>query len=93
MPDAFGEPLLYSTIAKVEKRCKMLCPNDLLLHAIQREKSQQYHREAEIDHWLDEINPRRPSWLACQARKAVRNLGHLFVALGRRLDRIESRST
>jgi hypothetical protein len=70
----------------------MLYPvNDYMLYVIKRETTRQYLREAEIDHLLNEINPQQPSWLSYQVRKALHNLVHMLVALGRRLDRIETR--
>jgi len=71
----------------------MLYPvNDHMLYVIKRETTRQYRREAEIDHLLDEIDPQQPSWLSYQVRKALYNLGHLLVTLGRRFDRIETQT-
>jgi hypothetical protein len=64
--------------------------NDYMLYVIKRETTRQYLREAEIDHLLNEINPRHSSWLSYQVRKALHKFGHLLLTLGRRLDRIET---
>ena len=65
----------------------MLYPvNDYMLYVIKEETTRRFRREVEIDHLLDEINPRQPSWLSCQVRKALQNLGYVIVTLGRRLD-------
>ena len=65
----------------------MLLPNNkhLLRYSI-NETLAQYRREAEVDRLLDEICPHRPSKLADQVCRALQNLGHVFVALGRRLE-------
>lgn len=65
----------------------MLLPNNehLLRYSI-NETLAQYRREAEVDRLLDEICPRRPNKLADQIYRALQNLGHAFVALGRRLE-------
>ena len=65
----------------------MLNPyNEYLFYPIVKETTARYLREAEVDHVLDQLNPRRPSWLAQQIRRAVHALGHVLIALGRRLD-------
>jgi hypothetical protein len=71
----------------------MLYPvNDYVLKAIVEDTTHRYIREAEVDHLLSEINPPQPSRLSHQMHKALKNLGHLLVTLGQRLDRIETRS-
>jgi hypothetical protein len=63
--------------------------NDYLLWVIREETTLRYLRQAEIDHLLSEVEPRQPGGLAYRVRPALRKLGHLFLALGSVLDRIE----
>lgn len=65
----------------------MLNPyNEYLYHHIVKETTAAFRREAEIDHLLDQLQPRQPNPLARQFRRALHDLGHVLVALGRRLD-------
>ena len=69
----------------------MLYPaNDYLLHVIKEETARQYRREVEIDHLADAIRPRQPGWVTSQMRKAMHAFGHTLLALGQRLDNIET---
>lgn len=63
--------------------------NDYMLKVITDEMTQRYIRQAEIDHLLSEVEPHQPGGLADQVRQALHKLGHLFLALGGALDRIE----
>ena len=60
----------------------MFCPFDYVIADLQRQKAQQFIREAEVDHLLGEINPQRQGWFSRQTRRLLRQLGHLLVALG-----------
>lgn len=63
--------------------------NDYMLKVITDETTLRYIRQAEIDHLLSEVEPRQPRGLAYRVRPALRKLGHLFLALGGALVRIE----
>ncbi len=65
----------------------MLFPyNESLLKSEIQGTTAQYLREAQADRILEQLYPRRPSWLAQQIRRALQNLEHVLVALSRRLD-------
>ena len=68
----------------------MLYPaNDYLWWVISEETTRRYIRQAEIDHLLSEVDEHRPGGLAWHACQALHKLGHLFLALGSALDRVE----
>ena len=72
----------------------MLYPaNDYLLYVIKEQTIRHFRREVEIAHLLGELHPQQPSWLSCQMRQALHSLGHTFLTLGQRLDRIETNAT
>ena len=65
----------------------MLFPyNEYLIRREFRDLQAEYLREAETSRLLDEICPRRTDLATCQACRVLRNLGHVLVALGRRLE-------
>jgi hypothetical protein len=71
----------------------MLYPaNDYLLHVIKEETARQYRREVEIDRLADASCPRQPDWLNSQTNKVLHNVGHRLLALGQRLERVETRA-
>lgn len=68
----------------------MLYPaNDYLSWVIREEMTWRYIRQGENDLLLSEVDLHRPGRLSWQACKALRKLGHLFLALGSALDRVE----
>ena len=60
--------------------------NEYLLKSHAKETTAQYLSEAAADHVLDELCPRRSNWLTDQIGTVLRNLGHVLIALGRRVN-------
>lgn len=59
---------------------------DFMTRHMTKEISAQYQHEAEVDHLLAQSQPRPAAPSAQPLRRALHNLGHVLVAVGRRLD-------
>jgi hypothetical protein len=69
----------------------MWCPsNDYVLRIIMERRTKQFIREAEIERLLHGICPPRPGVLSRSVRSLLHHLGHLLVAIGGRLERLEA---
>jgi hypothetical protein len=64
--------------------------NDYVGRIIVEERARQFIREAEVDRLLGEAYPHRPSVVSRTVRNRLHDLGHLLVAVGERLQRLEA---
>lgn len=69
----------------------MFYPNDFVTKNIRTQQMNEYRRQAEQDHLLAKLNANRPNLLIELARGTLHALGHLLLAAGRRLDRVDVR--
>ncbi len=68
----------------------MFYQNDFITKNIKTQQMKEYLRQAEQDRLLAELDTQQPNRLHQLARGFLHAIGHLFLAVGRRLDQIEA---
>ncbi len=71
----------------------MLCQNDYIIENIRTQQIAEYLRQAEQDRLLAQLKVQRPNRLWQLARGTWRAIGYLLLAIGRRVDRVETPQT
>ncbi len=66
----------------------MFCQNDYIMTNIRKQQIAEYRQEAAHHFLLAQLKSCRPNPLLSVARGMLHGLGHLLLAVGRRMDRI-----